>query len=86
MDKKEKDLVIMADLIIYGRLGKNPTNEEIKSLLDEYENNPAQENGSKQQSQYIINRLNEALNGESLYAGWHERFRKRTEEIERSLG
>ena len=85
MSRKEKDLVIMADLIIYGRLGKNPTNEEIKSLLDEYENNLTQEDGYKEQSQYIINRLNRALDGESLYAGWHEKFLKRTEEIERSL-
>lgn len=74
---------IMVDLILYNRLGPDPTAEEVESLLNEYETKFIQIvnlNDSKL-SKHLIDRLTSALRGESLYADWHKRFCKRVQEI-----
>ena len=74
---------IMVDLILYNRLGPDPTVEEVESLLNEYETKFIQignPNDGKL-SEHLIDRLTNALRGESLYVGWHKRFCKRVQEI-----
>jgi len=74
---------IMVDLILYNRLGPDPTVEEVESLLNEYETKFIQignPNDGKL-SEHLIDRLTNALRGESLYVDWHKRFCKRVQEI-----
>jgi len=80
MVNKEVSAKIMVDLILYNRLGPDPTVEAMESLLNGYKigfihvDNP-------ELLKHLIDRLTKALEGESLYADWHKRFRKRVQEI-----
>jgi hypothetical protein len=70
----------MVDLVLYNRLGPNPTVEVMESLLNGYRTGSIQ-SSSPELLKHLIDRLTKALEGESLYADWHKRFRKRVQEI-----
>ncbi len=71
---------IMVDLILYNRLGPDPTVEAMESLLNGYKTGFIQVS-SPELLKHLTDRLTNALRGESLYADWHKRFRKRVQEI-----
>jgi hypothetical protein len=72
---------LMVDPIIYNRLGPEPTKEKIELLLDEYRIRLVKEVNSSVQLRCIVDRLEGALQGESLYADWHKRFCKQVQKI-----
>ena len=80
MTSTEVSAKIMVDLILYNRLGPDPTVEATESLLNEYKTGFIQVD-NPELLKYLIDRLTKALEGESLYADWHKRFRKKVQEI-----
>lgn len=80
MTSTEVSAKIMVDLILYNRLGPNPTVEATESLLNEYKTGFIQVD-NPELLKHLIDRLTKALGGESLYADWHKRFRKKVQEI-----
>lgn len=72
---------MMVDLILYNRLGENPTHEEISNLLDKYKLEREKIEDSLQQNELLVNRLTKALDGGALYADWHKKFRNEVHEI-----
>lgn len=71
---------IMVDLVLYNRLGPDPTVEAIESLLDKYKTGFIKVENPRL-LKHLIDRLVRALQWESLYADWHKMFRKRVQEI-----
>jgi hypothetical protein len=80
MTSTEVSAKIMVDLVLYNKLGPNPTVEVMESLLNGYRTGSIQ-SSSPELLKHLIDRLTKALEGESLYADWHKRFRKRVQEI-----
>ena len=80
MTSTEVSAKIMVDLILYNRLGPDPTVEATESLLNEYKTGFIQVD-NPELLRYLIDRLTKALGGEALYADWHKRFRKKVQEI-----
>lgn len=80
MTSTEVSAKIMVDLILYNRLGPDPTVEAMESLLNGYKTGVI-EVRDPELLKHLIDRLTKALGGESLYADWHKRFRERTQEI-----
>ena len=72
---------LMVDPIIYNRLGSEPTKEKIELLLNEYRIRLIKEENPSEQFRCIVDRLNGALHGKSLYADWHKRFCKQVQKI-----
>ena len=81
MDTKEFIHELMVDYILYNRLGENPTNEEIEKLLHEYQISLREKEESIEQIKILIDRLNKALYGSSLYTDSHKGFREKVHEI-----
>lgn len=74
-------LKIMVDLILYNRLGENPTREEISKLLDEYKLEQEKLEESLEQNKLLVCRLIEALDGGDVYTEGHRKFCEETREI-----
>ena len=80
MTSTEVSARIMVDLVFYNRIGPDPTEEAMRSLLNGYRTGSIQ-SSSPELLKHLIDRLTKALEGGSLYADWHKRFLKEVQEI-----